>query len=77
MKKTIDIYVQSIARDNAEAIREGGYASIADYILSSADSSSNYREYFDDSELVINGEPTEEQIEELEDYLSENYNYMP
>ncbi len=78
MKKAIDIYVQSIARDNEKFIREGGYTSIADYIISEADSASSYNEFFDDSELVGSlGEPTEAQIEELKEYLNEYYNYMP
>ncbi len=78
MKKAIDIYVQSIARDNAAVICEGGYTSIADYIITTADSASSYNEFFDDSELLAPScEPTEEQIEELKDYLNEYYNYMP
>ena len=37
-----------------------------------------WHEYFDDSETEDNlGEPTQEQIDELEEYLNENYNYLP
>lgn len=61
MRKSIDTYVQSIASDNKQFIIEGGYESIADYIISGDES----------------GEPTEEQIDELKEYLNDNYNYLP
>lgn len=37
MRKSIDTYVQGIAIDNAQHIKEGGYVSIADYIISNAE----------------------------------------
>ena len=78
MRKSIDTYVQSISRDNAQYIEEGGYTSIADYIISNAENGTGWNEYFDDSELEESAcEPTEEQIDELKDYLNENYNYLP
>lgn len=78
MRKSIDTYVQSIARDNAQYIKEGGYASIADYIISNAENGTGWTEYFDDSELENPScEPTDEQIEELKNYLNENYDYLP
>lgn len=77
MRKSIDTYVQSIVRDNKQFIIEGGYESIADYIISGADNGTGYYEYFDDSELDESGEPTEEQINELKNYLNNNYNYLP
>ena len=77
MRKSIDTYVQSIASDNKEFIIEGGYESVADYIISNAENGTGYNEYFDDSELDESGEPTEEQIDELKSYLSDNYNYIP
>ena len=77
MKKSIDTYVQSIASDDKQFIIEGGYESIADYIISGADNGTGYYEYFDDSELDESGEPTEEQIDELKEYLNDNYNYLP
>lgn len=77
MRKSIDTYVQSIVNDNKEFIIEGGYESVADYIISNADNGNAYNEYFDDSELDESGEPTEEQIDELKEYLNDNYNYLP
>ena len=78
MKKSIDNYVQSIASDNKQFILEGGYESVADYIISNADNGTGYNEYFDDSETDDNmGEPTQEQIDELKEYLNDNYNYLP
>lgn len=78
MRKSIDTYVQSIARDNAEYIKDGGYESIADYVISNAENGNGWTEYFDDSELEEPVcEPTDEQIQELKDYLNENYNYLP
>lgn len=77
MRKSIDTYVQSIASDNKEFIIEDGYESVADYIISNAENGTGYNEYFDDSELDESGEPTEEQIDELKSYLSDNYNYIP
>ncbi len=78
MKKSIDTYVQSIASDNKQFILEGGYESVADYIISNADNGTGYNEYFDDSETEDNmGEPTQEQIDELKEYLNDNYNYLP
>lgn len=77
MRKSIDTYVQSITRDDKQFILEGGYESIADYIISGAENGTGYYEYFDDSELDESGEPTEEQIDELKNYLNDNYNYIP
>lgn len=54
-----------------------GYESVADYIINDADNGIGYNEYFDDSELDESGEPTEEQIDELKEYLNDNYNYLP
>ena len=77
MRKSIDTYVQSIASGDKQFILDGGYESIADYIISGADNGTGYYEYFDDSELDESGEPTEEQIDELKEYLNDNYNYLP
>ena len=77
MRNSIDTYVQSIARDNKQFILEGWYESVADYITSNADNGIGYNEYFDDSELDESGEPTQEQIDELKNYLNDNYDYMP
>lgn len=76
MRKSIDTYVQSIVRDNKQFILEGGYNSVADYIISNADNGTGYNEYFDDSELD-GDEPSVEQIDELKNYLNDNYNYLP
>ena len=77
MRKSIDTYVQSIVRYNKRFIIEGGYESVADYIISGAENGTGYYEYFDDSELDESGEPTQEQIDELKNFLSDNYNYIP
>ena len=76
MRNSIDTYVQSIASVDKQFIIEGGYESIADYIISGADNGTGYYEYFDDSELDESGEPTQEQIDELKEYLNDNYNYL-
>ena len=72
MRKSIDAYVKSIARDNEQEIREN-YMTVADYIINDAENSTGYYEYFDDDELNETGEPTEAQIDELKAYLRENY----
>lgn len=77
MRKSIDTYVQSIVRDNKRFIIEGGYESVADYIISGADNGTGYYEYFDNSELDESGEPTQEQIDDLKNFLSDNFNYIP
>lgn len=77
MRKSIDTYVQSIVRDNKRFIIEGGYESVADYIISGAENGTGYYEYFDNSELDESGEPTQEKIDELKNFLSDNYNYIP
>ena len=77
MRKSIDTYVQSIVRDNKQFIIEGGYESVADYIISGAENGTGYYEYFDNSELDESGEPTQEQIDELKNFISDNYNYIP
>ena len=77
MRKSIDTYVQSIVRDNKRFIIEGGYESVADYIISGAENGAGYYEYFDDSELDESGEPTQEHIDELKNFLIDNYNYIP
>lgn len=76
MKKSIDIYVQSIVRDNKQFILEGGYNSVADYIISNAENGAGFYEYFDDSELD-GDEASVEQIDELKNYLNDNYDYLP
>ena len=76
MRKSIDTYVKSIAKDNVEYIKTGGYSSIADYIISNAENGTGWTEFFDDSELETDYEPTHEQIEELKSYLYENFNHL-
>lgn len=76
MRKSIDTYVNSIIRDNKQFIIEGRYESVADYIISNAENGTDYYEYFDDSELD-GDEPSAEQIDELKNYLNDNYNYLP
>lgn len=75
MRHSIDTYVQSIAHDNRQYIVEGGYESIADYIISDAENIGWY-EFFD-SEEYENSDLTDEQIEELKEYLRKYYDYLP
>ena len=78
MRKDIRTYLISIADDNASFIIEAGCQSIADYILSTSIWNGQAHEFFDDAELEDNNyEPTAKQIEELENYLNENFNYLP
>ena len=72
MRKSIDTYIQSIARDNEQEIREN-YMTVADYIINDAENCTGYYELFDDEELDETGEPSEAQIEELKAYLREHY----
>ena len=78
MKKNIDGYINSIVNDNKDAIMNGWYSSISDYIIHNAENGTGWNEYFDDRETEKNlGEPSQEQIEELEKYIEENYDYLP
>ena len=78
MKKNIDTYVQSIIHDNEQYIIDGGYESIADYLIHTSENGNGFYDFFDDSETEDNlGEPTEEQIDEVRDYLTDNYDYLP
>lgn len=77
MRNSIDTYVQSITSDNKQFIIEGGYESVADYIIRNAENGNGYNEYFNDSEFDESGEPTQEQIDELKNYLNDNYDYIP
>lgn len=74
MRKSIDTYVQSIAHDNEQYINENNMT-VADYIISNAENGTGYYEFFDDSELDGN-EPSEEQIDELKDYLYNTFSYF-
>lgn len=76
MKRSIDTYIQSIVSDNKQFIADGGYKSVADYIISNAENGLGYYEFFDNSELE-DDEPSDEQIDELKKYLIENYDYIP
>ena len=72
MRKSIDTYIQSIARENEQEIREN-YMTVADYIINDAENCTGYYDFFEDDELDETGEPTEAQIEELKAYLREHY----
>jgi len=75
MRYNIDQYIDSIIRDNRKYIIEGGYESVADYLIHYADNSdSGYYEYFSDNEKEF--DLTDEQIEELKSYILSKYNYM-
>lgn len=75
MRKSIDTYAQSIAHDDKLYIIENGMT-VAEYIINNAENGTGYYEFFDDSELESN-EPSEEQIDELKEYLNNNYSYIP
>lgn len=74
MRKSIDTYIQAIAHDNEQTIIENGMT-IAEYIINDAENGIGYYEFFDDDELDETGEPSESQIEELKEYLNDNYSY--
>lgn len=74
MRKSIDTYVQSIAHDNAQYINENGQT-VAEYLINNAENNTGYHEFFNSQELDETGEPAEKQIEELKEYLNENYSY--
>lgn len=69
MKKSIDTLIEGAARDNAAYID----ATIANYLIESAESEEfGWNWFFDCEEIEENGEPTDEQISEVKDYLN-NY----
>ena len=78
MRHSIDTYVQSIAHDNAEYID----TTIADYIIRDIeDGDSSPYEFFDNEEYTdefgYESELTNEQLNELKEYLNKYYNYNP
>lgn len=79
MRKDITTYIIDIARDNAQFIVEGGYESIADYIINELIGNDNVIEFFDYNEIKDNEgcEPTSDQVAELEFYLHDDFNYLP
>ena len=76
MRKSIDTYIDGIAMSNARYIIEGGYCSIAEYLLNSIASNDDLREYCDDKEIV-RGSITDDMAEEIKGYINANYNYLP
>lgn len=76
MRHSIDTYIQGIINDNKSYILDGGYTSVADYLISEAENGLGWIEFFDDEELD-GGEPSEEQIDNLRGFLSRNYDYLP
>lgn len=68
MRNDINSYINAIFNDNKRYIAESGLSSVAQYIISSAESANSWHEYFDDNELN-GGDPTDEQINEFKDYL--------
>lgn len=78
MRHSIDTYVQSIAHDNAEYID----TTIADYIIRDIeDENSSAYEFFDreeyTDEIGYESELTNDQLNELKEYLNKYYNYNP
>lgn len=67
MRNDINSYINAIVKDNKQSLAESGLSSVAQYIIASAESANSWHEFFDDKELE--GDPTEEQIAELKDYL--------
>lgn len=72
MKKNIDTLIQDIAKDNVIYILSGGYTSIKDYIITTAESGDDWGYYFEDGEVI-----TPNKIEEFKKYLNERYDYLP
>lgn len=78
MRRSIDTYVQAIAHDNAEFIN----TTIADYIWNDIeDGNSSPYEFFDLNEYTdedgYESELTNDQLNELKEYLYKYYNYNP
>lgn len=74
MRKSIRTYIDSIAHDNEQYIKESGI-SVAEYIISNAENGCGWTEFFDSEEYEHNEnfEPSCEQISELKNWISENY----
>lgn len=69
MKKAIDTLIKGVARENADYID----TTVARYLIDSAESEEfGWHWFFDGEEIEENGEPTDEQISEVKDYLN-NY----
>lgn len=79
MRKDIRTYILGIAEDNSQHIINGGYESIADYIINESIGNDNVIEFFDYNEIKDNEgcESTSDQVAELEFYLHDNFNYLP
>ncbi len=78
MRQNIDSYIAQIEHDNKQYIIEGGYESVADYIISNAENGCGWHEFFCDEDYTdCTYELTEEQIDELIYYIRKHYDYMP
>lgn len=78
MKEANDVRVSCIIREHSNEIKYGGYTSIYDYLVSRAEDGAGYAEWFEDEEMYENnGEPTDEQIEDVKHWLFENFYYLP
>lgn len=72
MRYDINSYISAIVKDNEQYIAESGCSSIAEYIINEAESTGQWHEFFDRDKELDGGDPTDEQIAELKDYLREN-----
>jgi hypothetical protein len=79
MKHSIETQVSAAAFDNKEYINEGGYDSIADYLIENAELQEHGWFWFlgeDEIEEFENNDTIAEQyIAEIKYYLTENFNY--
>ena len=78
MRHSIDTYIAAIAYDNKKHIIEAGYNSIADYLISTSDYGNGWYWAIDHEEYAdYPFEPSEEQIDEVKEYLRKYYDYLP
>ena len=69
MRNDINSYINAIFNENKRYIAESGLSSVAQYIINDAEATGLWHEFFDRDKELEGGDPTEEQITELKDYL--------
>jgi len=79
MKSSITTLVESAAFDNKEFINDGGYESIADYLITNAENGDQgWLWYLSNEEIEVfqnDSEAADKMIEDIKDFLNTNYNY--
>ena len=69
MKTNIESYIAAIINDNRDYIT----GTVADYLIDNLNQESDYAEYFELSEIEFG--VSNEQQQELRDFIEKNYNY--